>query len=56
MSIWVDDVDAEYKNCVARGLDVTAAPANYPWDVREMHVRHPDGHVFRISQALDEQE
>jgi hypothetical protein len=20
--------------------------------VREMHVRHPDGHVFRISQSI----
>jgi len=23
-----------------------------PWGVREMHVRHPDGHVLRISQTL----
>jgi hypothetical protein len=56
ISIWVDDVDAEYRNCAAQGLDVTAAHANYPWDVREMHVRHPDGHVFRISQSLGEPE
>jgi hypothetical protein len=26
-----------------------------PWCVREMHVRHPDGHVFRISQGIAEQ-
>jgi hypothetical protein len=25
-----------------------------PWGVREMHVRHPDGHVFRISKGLGE--
>ena len=25
-----------------------------PWNVREMHVRHPDGHVFRIGQGLEE--
>jgi len=24
--------------------------------VREMHVRHPDGHVFRISQGIEEDE
>jgi hypothetical protein len=24
-----------------------------PWGVREMHVRHPDGHVFRISQGIE---
>lgn len=23
------------------------------WGVREMHVRHPDGHVFRISKGLE---
>jgi hypothetical protein len=25
-----------------------------PWHVREMHLRHPDGHVFRVSQGLEE--
>jgi catechol 2,3-dioxygenase-like lactoylglutathione lyase family enzyme len=24
------------------------------WGVREMHVRHPDGHVLRISQAIEQ--
>jgi hypothetical protein len=23
------------------------------WNVREMHVRHPDGHVFRVSKGLN---
>jgi uncharacterized glyoxalase superfamily protein PhnB len=50
ISIWVDDVDAEYRHCVAQGLEVTWPPTDHPWNVREMHVRHPDGHVFRISQ------
>ena len=26
-------------------------PTDEPWGVREMHVRHPDGHVFRISKG-----
>jgi catechol 2,3-dioxygenase-like lactoylglutathione lyase family enzyme len=51
MSIWVDDVDAAYRHCMSQGLDVTWPPTDMPWSVREMHVRHPDGHVFRISQA-----
>jgi catechol 2,3-dioxygenase-like lactoylglutathione lyase family enzyme len=50
MSIWVDDVDAVHQRCVAEGLDVTHPPTDEPWGVRECHVRHPDGHVFRISQ------
>jgi catechol 2,3-dioxygenase-like lactoylglutathione lyase family enzyme len=56
MSIWVDDVDAVHKRCLEQGLEVTWPPTNMPWNVREMHVRHPDGHVFRISRGLWEKE
>ncbi len=28
----------------------------WPWNVREMHVRHPDGHVFRISRGIEDAE
>jgi hypothetical protein len=56
MSIWVDDVDAIYKTCLEQGLEVTMPPSDEPWNTREMHVRHPDGHVFRISQPLEEAE
>lgn len=52
MSIWVDDVDAVHERCVTEGLDITHPPTDEPWGVRECHVRHPDGHVFRISQSL----
>ncbi|MHB8692010.1 MAG: VOC family protein [Solirubrobacteraceae bacterium] len=52
MSIWVDDVDAVHQRCVDKGLDITHPPTDEPWGVRECHVRHPDGHVFRISQPL----
>jgi len=52
MSIWVDDVDAVHERCVTEGLDITHPPTDEPWGVRECHVRHPDGHVFRISQGL----
>jgi len=50
MSIWVDDVDAIHRHCLAEGIDVTWPPTNMPWGVREMHVRHPDGHILRIGQ------
>jgi len=53
MSVWVDDVDIVHRNCVAEGLDVTFPPTDMPWSVREMHVRHPDGHVFRVSKGLE---
>lgn len=54
MSLWVDDVDAVHRQCLTEGLDVTCPPRNMPWNVREMHVRHPDGHLFRVSSGIDE--
>lgn len=52
MSVWVDDVDAVHRHCLERGLEVTLPPTDMPWAVREMHLRHPDGHVFRISRGI----
>jgi catechol 2,3-dioxygenase-like lactoylglutathione lyase family enzyme len=54
MSIWVEDIDAIHRHCLDQGLEVTFPPTNEPWGVREMHVRHPDGHVFRVSQEAEE--
>jgi catechol 2,3-dioxygenase-like lactoylglutathione lyase family enzyme len=54
VSIWVDDVDAVHRLCVQQGLEVTWPPTDMPWNVREMHVRHPDGHVFRIGRGIGE--
>jgi hypothetical protein len=53
MSVFVDDVDAVHKQCVAVGLEVTFPPTNMPWNVREMHVRHADGHVFRVGTGIE---
>ena len=56
MSVWVDDVDAVHQHCLAQGIEITMPPTNEPWGVREMHIRHPDGHVFRISRGIGEGE
>ena len=50
MTIWVDDVESVYQHCQQQTIEVTWPPTDMPWNVREMHVRHPDGHVFRITQ------
>lgn len=34
--------------------EVTWPPTDMPWNAREMHVRQPDGHVFRISRGFEE--
>jgi catechol 2,3-dioxygenase-like lactoylglutathione lyase family enzyme len=56
LCILVDDVDALYQRCLAEGLEITFSPTDMPWHMREMHLRHPDGHVFRIGHGLDEDE
>ena len=56
MSVWVQDVDAVHRQCVGAGLEVTFRPTNMPWNVREMHLRHPDGHVFRVSRGMHEEQ
>jgi len=53
LSIWVDDVDLIHRRCLDAGLEVTWPPTDEPWGVREMHVRHPDGHVFRIGRSVN---
>ena len=52
MSIWVTDVDAEFANCQTAGIEIAMPPKNEPWSVREMHVRHPDGHMFRVGTGI----
>lgn len=53
MSLWVDDVDAVHRECLAAGIEITFPPTDLPWNTREMHIRHPDGHVFRVSKGFD---
>lgn len=52
VSIWIEDVDALHEHCLENGIEVTWPPTDMPWNVREMHIRHPDGHVFRMSQPI----
>jgi hypothetical protein len=56
ISVFVDDVDAVHRECVAAGLDITFPPTDMPWNLREMHVRHPDGHVFRVGTHREEKD
>jgi hypothetical protein len=53
MSLFVDDVDAIHQQCLSAGLEITFPPTDLPWNTRECHLRHPDGHVFRISQGIE---
>lgn len=55
MTWWVstkDEVDALHATAVENGCIVTWPPTDEPWGVREFHLRHPDGHMFRVSCGL----
>ena len=53
LAIWTHDVDAVYECCRREDLEVLRPPQqDESWGVREMHVRHPDGHVLRVSQPI----
>jgi hypothetical protein len=59
MSWWlpsVADVDAAYALAVKENLLIAQPPNNEPWGVREFHLRHPDGHTFRVGAGLHPEE
>ena len=37
----------------AQSLERTFPPTDMPWNVREMHLRHPDGNVFRVDRGFE---
>jgi predicted lactoylglutathione lyase len=52
MSWWMGsraDVDALHETAMHAGMTIASPPADRPWGVREFHLRHPDGHTFRVS-------
>ena len=56
MTWWVsskEEVDRLYDIAVANQMTVTHPPTDEPWGVREFHLRHPDGHVFRVSCGIE---
>jgi uncharacterized glyoxalase superfamily protein PhnB len=55
MSWWLETptaVDAMHAEALRIGCEVTCPPEDKPWGVREFHLRHPDGHTFRVSASL----
>jgi hypothetical protein len=55
MSWWVQsvsEVDDLHALALSQGFTVTYPPTDEPWGVREFHLRHPDGHMFRVSANL----
>jgi catechol 2,3-dioxygenase-like lactoylglutathione lyase family enzyme len=48
MSLFIDDVDALFREYTANGAIIRQPPVNMPWGTREMNVEDLDGHRFRM--------
>ncbi len=56
MSWWVEspaEVDAMHALALSLGMTIGHPPTNEPWNVREFHLVHPDGHTFRVSAGIN---
>ena len=56
MSWWLEtpeEVDAVYELALTLGIPAPWPPTDMPWNVRECHIRHPDGHTFRVSAFIN---
>jgi catechol 2,3-dioxygenase-like lactoylglutathione lyase family enzyme len=48
------EVDAAHALALQHGMTVTHPATDEPWGVREFHLRHPDGHTFRVGAGTGE--
>jgi hypothetical protein len=53
LSIVVDNVDEYYELIKDSGAKIIAVPDSKEWNMREMLVECPDGHIIRIGHNLD---
>lgn len=44
-----EELDAVHARAVELGHDIAMEPTDESWGMREFHLRHPDGHTFRVS-------
>jgi uncharacterized glyoxalase superfamily protein PhnB len=49
------EVDAAHQLALEQGIIVTRPPTDESWGVRECHIRHHDGHTFRVSAGTKEE-
>lgn len=51
--LWVDDVDAMHRRCLAAGFSPLTAPRDAPWGERYFHIRDADGHELSFARPLE---
>lgn len=50
------EVDAVYELALKLGIPAPWPPTDMPCGVHECHIRHPDGHTFRVGANISEEE
>ena len=53
LAIIVDDVDAYYNIIKDKGARILSKPESKEWNMREMLVQDPDGHIIRFGHRID---
>ncbi len=48
----VDDVEAMHRRVVASATEISKAPRDEPWGMRELGLRTVDGHRIMVGQSL----
>lgn len=46
-------VERLYEKAMSSGVDIIMPVTRQPWNACEFRLRHPDGHVFRVSAFFD---
>ena len=53
LAIIVDNVDDYYENIKNNGAKILSAPESMEWNMREILVRDPDGHIIRFGHRIE---
>jgi catechol 2,3-dioxygenase-like lactoylglutathione lyase family enzyme len=53
LAIIVDDVDQYYEDIRAKGANILSPPESHEWNMREILVQDPDGHVIRFGHRIE---
>ncbi len=53
IAVNVDNVDEYYETIKSRGAKILAVPEDKEWNMREMLVEDPDGHIIRFGHHID---
>jgi len=54
ISIFTDEVDHLYENCIRKGVEVTVEPGNRDYGLRDFGIKDVDGNVINFGSEVSE--